>query len=227
MKLFWITLLLCCKAHCETQVFEAIAKYEGRVAYLERHTVVYDDQTIIKSLIEYQDAQGKPIGSLRSDFTQSLSAPAYIFQDNRQQSLQGQRWSDQKLEVFSRERQKAKLVKKDLIKSSELMIGGEGLIYYIGAHLKELTSSEGMDFKFVIPGRLSAFDFLIKPLEHNAHEAAFEVRMKSWLMSLFGPRLKLIYDLQKKRLISFEGLSNLRNADGSMMSVDVQYVYEN
>lgn len=227
MKLFWITLLLCCKAHCETQVFEAIAKYEGRVVYLERHTVVYDDQTLIKSLTEYQDAQGKPIGSLRSDFTHSLAAPEYIFRDNRQQSLQGQRWADQKLEVFSRERKQARVVKKDLIKTPEVMIGGEGLIYYIGAHLKELIGSDGMDFKFVIPGRLSAFDFFIKPLEHNATEAAFEVKMKSWLMGLFGPRLKLIYDLQKKRVISFEGLSNMRKTDGSMMSVDVQYVYEN
>ena len=227
MKLFWITLLLCCKAHCETQVFEAIAKHEGRVVYLERHTVVYDDQTLIKSLTEYQDAKGKPIGSLRSDFTHSLAAPEYIFRDGRQQSLQGQRWSEKKLEVFSQERQRAKVIKKDLTPSSEVMIGGEGLIYYIGAHLQELIGSDGMDFKFVIPGRLSAYDFLIRPLEHNTTEAAFEVKMKSWLLSLFGPRLKLIYDLQKKRLISFEGLSNLRNADGSMMSVDVQYVYEN
>jgi hypothetical protein len=227
MKLFWITLLLCCKAHCETQVFEAIARYEGRVVYLERHTVVYDDQTIIKSLTEYQDAHGKPFGSLRSDFTRSLAAPEYIFRDNRQQSLQGQRWANQKLEVFSQERKQARVVKKDLIKTPEVMIGGEGLIYYIGAHLKELIGSDGMDFKFVIPGRLSAFDFFIKPLEHNATEAAFEVKMKSWLMGLFGPRLKLIYDLQKKRVISFEGLSNVRNSDGSMMSVDVQYVYEN
>jgi hypothetical protein len=227
MKLFWITLLLCCKAHCETQVFEAIARYEGRVVYLERHTVVYDDQTIIKSLTEYQDAHGKPFGSLRSDFTHSLAAPEYIFRDNRQHSLQGQRWANQKLEVFSQERKQARVVKKDLIKTPEVMIGGEGLIYYIGAHLKELIGSDGMDFKFVIPGRLSAFDFFIKPLEHNATEAAFEVKMKSWLMGLFGPRLKLIYDLQKKRVISFEGLSNVRNSDGSMMSVDVQYVYEN
>jgi hypothetical protein len=227
MKLFWITLLLCCKAHCETQVFEAIAKYEGQVVYRERHTVVYDDQTLIKSLTEYQDAQGRPIGSLRSDFTHSLAAPEYIFRDNRQNSLQGQRWSKQKLEVFSRANKKSKVVKKDLIKTPEVMIGGEGLIYYIGAHLKELIGSDGMNFKFVIPGRLSSYDFLIKPLDHNSTEAAFEVKMKSWLMGLFGPRLKLIYDVQKKRVISFEGLSNMRNADGSMMSVDVQYVYEN
>lgn len=227
MKLFWITLLLCFKAHCETQVFEAIAKYEGRVAYLERHTVVYDEQTLIKSMVEYFDPQGKTIGILRSDFTRSLSAPEYILMDKRQQSVQGQRWADERLEVFSREREQNKVVKKDLMKSPELMMGGEGLIYYVGAHLQELIGSEGTDFKLIIPGRLSTFDFFIKPLEHNSTEATFEVKMKSWFMRLFGPRLKLIYDIQKKRLKSFEGLSNMRKADGSMMSVDVQYVYEN
>lgn len=221
MKLFWITLLLCCKAHCETQVFEAVAKYKGKVAYLERHTVVYDDQTLIKSQTEYLDPEGKPIASLRSDFTQSLAAPAYILEDKRNQSLQGQRWSNQKLEVFTQNK------KKDLSKSPELMMGGEGLIYYIGANIKELISSEGLDFKLIIPGRLRTFDFVIKPLAHNEQEAAFEIKMKSWLMRLFGPRLKLIYDVPKKRLKSFEGLSNLRDAEGEMMSVDIQYVYGN
>lgn len=226
MKLFWITLLLCGKAYCETQVFEAIAKYEGKVVYLERHTVVYDDQTLIKSLTEYQDVDGRPIASLRSDFTHSLAAPEYIFQDNRLQSLQGQRWSNQKLEVFSQDKQRGQIVKKELIRTPEVMIGGEGLIYFIGANLKELIGSGGMDFKFVIPGRLSAYDFFIKPLEHNATEAAFEVKMKSWFMGLIGPRLKLIYDLKKKRVISYEGISNLKNANGEMMSVDVRYVYK-
>lgn len=225
MKLFWITLLLCLEAHCETQVFEAIAKYKGQVAYLERHTVVYDDQTLIKSQTEYLDPEGKPIASLRSDFTHSLAAPEYIFQDRRQQSLQGQRWLKQKLEVFSQNK-KNKLEKKNLQQSPELMMGGEGIVYYIGAHLKELINSEGMDFKFIIPGRLSAFDFVINPLAHNEEEAAFEIKMKSWIMRLFGPRLKLIYDVQKKRLKSFEGLSNVKNSEGEMMSVDIQYVYE-
>ncbi len=227
MKLFWITLLLCLEAHCETQVFEAVAKYKGQVAYLERHTVVYDEQTLIKSQTEYLDPAGKPIASLRSDFTHSLAAPEYIFQDRRQHSLQGQRWMKQNLEVFSQTKQQKQIEKKHLRPSPELMMGGEGIIYYIGAHLKELINSEGMDFKFIIPGRLSAFDFVIKPLAHNDEEASFEIKMKSWIMRLFGPRLKLIYDLPNKRLKSFEGLSNLRNPEGEMMSVDIQYVYEN
>lgn len=226
MKLFWITLLLCFKAHCETQVFEAVAKYKGQVAYLERHTVVYDDQTLIKSLTEYLDPQGKTIASLRSDFTHSLAAPEYIFEDRRQHTLQGQRWQNKKLEVFSQAGPKKNIMKKDLSKSPIPMMGGEGMIYYIGAHLKELIGSEGMDFKLVVPGRLSSFDFVIEPLAHNEQEAAFEIKMKSWFMRLFGPRLKLIYDLPKKRLKSFEGLSNVRDSEGAMMSVDIQYVYE-
>jgi hypothetical protein len=72
---------------------------------------------------------------------------------------------------------------------------------------------------------LEAFDFYIKTVAHNNEVAEFEVEMKSWLMRLFGPRLKLIYDMQKKRLIFFEGLSNLRDKEGKMMSVDIQYKY--
>ena len=226
MKLFWITLLLCLKAHSETQVFEAVATHEGKAVYLERHTVVYDDKTLIRSQIEYLGPEGKPIANLVSDYTQSLSAPSYIFRDLREQSIQGLHWNGQMLELFSQKKDD-KVSVSQMYKGSELLIGGEGLIYYIGAHIHELIKVKGMDFKFVIPGRLSSFDFTIQPVSSNNEEVTFEIKLKSWLLRLFGPRLKLIYDLQRERIKSFQGLSHIRKSDGSMMTVDVDYVYGN
>lgn len=227
MKLLLIILFLCLNAHCETQVFEAIAKFEGQVAYIERHTVVFEEETVIKSLTEYLDQDGKPIGSMQSDFTHSLAAPNFVFRDKRHRSLQGLRWNRGETEVFAQERGEKRVVKRVLTPGENILIGGEGLVFYIASNMQKIISKNGLDFMYVIPGRLEAYHFFIKPLAHNSEQAEFEVKMKSWLMSFFSPRLKLIYDVQKKRLKSFEGLSNLRNSEGEMMSVDIQYLYQN
>ena len=227
MKLFLICLLIGSSAHSETQVFEAVAKYEGQIAYVERHTVIYDQDTLIKSMTEYVDSEGRPIGTLQSDFTHSIAAPDYIFRDKRHQSMQGLRWNHGQTELFSRDKGEKKIVKKVLIPGKETMIGGEGLIYYIADNLQQIIAKKGEDFQFVVPGRLETFNFFIEPVAHNSKQAEFEIHMKSWLMKYFSPRLKLIYDLQKKRLKSYEGLSNLRDRNGEMMSVDIQYLYEN
>lgn len=228
MKLFLFLIFLSAEAYCETQVFEAVARKEGQIAYYERHTVVYDEDTVIKSLTEYIDPKGKVIGSLRSDYTHSLSAPDFILRDGRNKSFQGLHWEKGKVEMFSREPAKKQVAKKALNKNqSDVLISGPGLNYFVANNLKQIIKQDGLDFKYIIPGRLEAFDFFIKPLAHNNERAEFEVRIKSWLMRIFSSRLKLIYDVKKKRLISFEGLSNIRDVEGDMMSVDIQYLYKN
>lgn len=228
MKLFLFLCFLSIQANCETQVFEAVAKKEGQIAYYEKHTVVYDEDIVIKSLTEYIDPEGRVIGSLRSDFTHSLSAPDFILRDGRNKSFQGLHWEQDKVEMFSRETEKAKVATKALTKNQrDVLISGPGLNYFVANNLKQIIQQDGMDFKYIIPGRLEAFDFNIKPLAYDSERAEFEVKIKSWLMRIFSPRLKLIFDVKKKRLLSFEGLSNIRDGEGEMMSVDIQYLYKN
>jgi hypothetical protein len=45
-------------------------------------------------------------------------------------------------------------------------------------------------------------------------------------LKLFAPKLKMIYDPMKKRLLSYSGLSNIRTQEKEMMNVDIEYLYE-
>lgn len=226
MKLLFIILFIYTNAHSETQVFEAVAKYEGETAYIERHSVTYEEDVIIKSSVEYLDKNGKNIGSLRSDFTHSLAAPNYIFKDLRYRRLHGLQWRKGKVEVFSKDRRDKQISKKVLHPGVDLLISGPGLIYCVANNMNKIIKDKGIEFKYAIPGRLDAYKFFIKPLAHNTKEAEFEVRMQSWPMRIFSPRIRIIYDVLKKRVKFYEGPSNLRNANGVMMAVDVVYMYQ-
>ena len=92
MKLFIILIFACLKAYSETQVFEAVALIKGEMVYVERHTLTLEEGTLIQSSTEYLDLEGKSIGRMQSNYTQSLSVPEYTLRDERQQSIQGIRW---------------------------------------------------------------------------------------------------------------------------------------
>lgn len=227
MKLFLMFIFLSFESYCETRVFEGIAKREGQVVYFEKHTVVYEGETLIKSLIEYLEPGGEIIATLSTDHTHSLSAPEFILRDRRSKSYQGLHWQKGVVEMFSREGATAPVRQREFTPpADELLIAGPGLVYFVARHMNQIIGKNGLDFKYVIPGRFRAFDFHISPLAHTSDRAEFEVKIKSWLMSFFSPRLRLIYDVRSKRLLSFEGLSNIRDEDGSMMSVDINYLYD-
>lgn len=227
MKLFLFCLLLVSKAYSETQVFEALAKSEGQVVYLERHTADYAGNTLVKAVTEYFDANGKSIGLLSSHFGQSLSAPEYVLHDTRHGSSLGLNWVDHKPEVFTREKGKARVVMRpELVDGKEALVSGPGLIYFVGQNLEQILTKDHLNFKYLIPGRPQAFDFTIKTIAHGPELAEFEIKMRSWVMNIFGPRVRLIYDVKRKRVLFYEGLSILRDPDGKMMSVDVEYKYK-
>jgi len=227
MKLFLFCFLLVSKAYSETQVFEALAKSEGQVVYLERHTVDYAGNSLIKAVTEYFDANGKSIGLLSSHFDQSLSAPEYVLHDTRHGSSLGLNWVEHKPEVFTREKGKARVVMRpELLGGKEALVSGPGLIYFVGQNLEQILTKDHLNFKYLIPGRSQAFDFTIKTIAHGPDLAEFEIKMRSWVMNIFGPRVRLIYDVKRKRVLFYEGLSILRDPDGKMMSVDVEYRYK-
>ncbi len=225
MKFGFLLLVLCMKAYSETQVYEGLARYEGQLVYAERHTLLLNNGTLIKSFTEYLDSEGKKLGYLKSDYTQSLSAPAFTFFDDRQKLAQGLRRVNRRFEAFSQmnnRRQSREL----LSVSKKPLVAGPGLIYFVAQNMESIIAHEGIEIGYIIPGKLKIYDFIITPLSHDAEKAEFEVRLKSWWLWIFSPRLKLIYDVPHRRIISYEGLAGLRDEDGDMMSVDIQYDYD-
>jgi hypothetical protein len=226
MKLLLICFLLVSKVYSETQVFEGLAKSEGQIAYLERHTVDYEGKSLVKSVTEYFDANGKTIGTLRTYFTQSMSAPEYVLYDDRQGISMGLNWVEHYPEIFTQDKGKGRVVlKPELGKLREALVSGPGLIYFVGENLEKIISADHLGFKYIIPGRLQIFDFTIKTIAHGSRLAEFEIKMNTWVMNIFGPRIRLIYDVRRKRILFYEGQSILRDPEGNMMSVDIEYKY--
>jgi hypothetical protein len=221
----WILLFLCLKAYSETQVYEGSVRYEGRFIYAERHTLLLDNDVLISSFTEYNDPQGKKLGFMKTDYSRSLYAPEFLFKDERARYVQGLRRSGPVIEAFGQGPEGKAEVAKIIPSGRRPLVAGPGLFQFAARNMDKIISHGVLRFQYLIPGKLQIYDFIIKVLHHDTLKAEFEVRLESWWLSLFTPRLRLIYDVPQRRLLSFEGLSGLRDEDGDMISVDINYNY--
>ncbi len=225
MTLMILLLISWVKAYSGTQVFEGLARLEREVVYSERHTQVLKNGKLISDSTEFNDTSGNKIGSQVSRYANNPQLPEHIFRDEREKHLWGLVRHREKIEIFSQD-EKGKLNRGSLIATdTSNLVAGPGLMYFVGANMETILSKGKEDVKLIIPGKLKAYDFEILPLKSTPSEVSFEIRLKSWPLRYFSPRLKLTYDRLSKRLLSFEGISGLRDKNGDMMMVNITYDY--
>jgi len=212
-------------AYGTTQVYEAEAFHDGKLVYLENHDFELEGDKIIKSTTHYKDKNGKILAIFKNDYSKSLNAPENEMDDLFHKKKSGVRYLNGKLLMFSHEygkKEESKAVKEY---KGKLTVGGQGLHYYLVTHLEEVIKKGKLELKFLIPGRLDEYDFYLKVTKTEPTLVSFEIEIDNWFLRLFAPKLKLLYDRQKKRLLQYEGLSNLKNEKGDMMNVQIKYKY--
>ena len=76
-------------------------------------------------------------------------------------------------------------------------------------------------------GQHRDFLFRIRRLKEPGESAtvAFNIEADSWFLRLFAPNLEVRYDRQTGRLLSYQGASNLLDADRSVQKVTITYRY--
>lgn len=227
MVLLIFSALLWVKAYSDTRVFNATARFEGAIVYHEHHKEIYKGDQLLRSQIIYTDPSGKVIGEQDADFSSSLALPQFSLKDFREEHLQGLKHEEGKLMIYYQD--KKKRFSRELFwpEEKEDWVTPPGLSHFIGNHLPTLLKEDKWPLKLVIPGRLDVYDFELRLKKQSKGQAEFELKIKSWFLRIFTPRLRFIYDLKNRRLISYEGLSPLRDEDGDMMSVDILYDYSN
>ena len=222
--IYLLLLILTSLVHSGTRVFKGVAKYQGQVVYHETSTINFEGSRPLSSSVVYSGPDGTVLGKLDSDFSQNLSAPIYLLQDLRSSIHQGLRYEAGRMVAFridpkGEEKQKS----FELTANDHTVVAGDGLRHFISHYLEELMNRKEMNVRLIIPGRLDVFDFLLKVAASNKEVVEIELVIKNLLLRFFSTPQRFVFDLETKRLRQFEGVSNLRNSEGEMMSVDVTY----
>ncbi len=226
MNLFYLGLLIAAAA-ATTQTYRGEARSGGELVYRELHTVTFEGEKPLRSETVYSDPAGVELGRLVNDYGPSLALPAHEMDDKRAKNAHGIRYRQQKPEMFNRDGEKEE---KETLDSGDhkggLLVGGQGLHYYLVVNLEEIVKKGKLPLKFVIPGRLDVYDFYLRVIGATPERVNLEIEIDNWILKLFAPKLELTYDRKQRRLLNYRGLSNLLDPRKKMMNVEINYRYD-
>lgn len=228
---FFLTSILLSVANGQSVLqFEASATAKGNLVYTEKHSVTFDDaQKPVRAKTEYIDPSQKVIATMETEFKNSVSAPDHVFKNLRSEHVHGIRYTDENTVLFYSDKgakEKSKNFPREFEKKF-LAVGGQGLFYYLRENYSEVKSRKKIPLKFLIPGRLDVYDFELELKSEKDGIAHIELHIKNWILRIFAPKLDVYYDIDKKRLVSYQGLSNITDEKGQTQVVNITYTYSN
>ncbi len=207
----------------ETVTYKAVATNDkGKLAYNEQHLVTFENGKIQKSHTDYIGANGKVIATLISDYSKGVALPVYEFHDLRSGHREGIRFQDGGFLVYFSEPKKAE--KSAPIKETKDVFAGQGWNYYLVDHLADIEKQD-LQLKLILPSELDSYTFKVSKIKSNNEIIEARLGLNNWLLRLIAPNLRLVYNKAQKRLMEYEGVSNVVDDDGKKQTVTIRYTY--
>jgi hypothetical protein len=231
MKTILLFLLVSSSFANITQTYKGTArKKDGTIAYKESHKVTFDDKrNVLKSFSEYKKPDGTMLGTITSDYTKKLTSPEHTFKNFRDGSSHGVRLNGDNYILFMKEKNKPEETKtfsgKKFDKNA-LVVGSQGLHYYLVKNLNEVKKKDELALKFLIPGKLDYYSFYLTTEKESETTIDFKIRIDNFFLNLFAPSLEMKYDKKNGNLLTYSGLSNIPDEDGEMQNVSIIYDYK-
>lgn len=224
MSLFSISL----KAQ-QTIEFKGIAKIKNEISYVEKHKLQMNkDGEVLIADTTYESSDGKLLAKMSSDFSSSLTAPAHFIENLIDGNRHGIRYENSELVLFNQDKDKKEETKKVSQKNKDIkFVGCQGLNYFILQNLDDVIAKKKIKVRFLIPGLLDYYDFELEyKKQDDSGNVDFELHADSFFIRLFAPTFYLTYNKNTKRLISFDGLSNIKDPKSNKLQVvKINYEY--
>ena len=218
-------------SQAKTLRYNGEAFKKNQLVYREFHEVIYDKKgNLQRSKTEYKAPDGSLLSEIESDFSNSHSAPAHVLKDFTSNRTFGIRYINKQQGVMFHKNPNEEEKVKELPtpEKDELLVAGQGLNYFIVENLDYVLSQEKIPIKFLLPSVFDYFRFTLQPLTNNTSDIIeFQLKVKSFWLKLFAPKMLLKYDKLTKRIIYFKGLSNIREKNGDRQVVEITYSYDN
>jgi hypothetical protein len=199
---------------------------EGRVEYVEYHTVTHKNGKVSESQTLYFDANNNKIGELISEYSFGPQFGSYDFRDIRAQYQDGAKVTQDRIWLFRKKSPEYAIEEKYLPKEADQIVG-QGFHQFIVHNLEQIAQGQIFTVRLVLPSRLDQYEFRIRKRKINADTLYIRLEVDNWLLRLLAPHVDVEYDLKTRHLLRYEGISNLEDTSGKNKKVFITYSYEN
>ena len=183
-------------------VGSAYDKTSGELLYREYH---FCKEQSLQCSVKYIDGSGELIARKELDYSSGLTSPSLVMHDYRRSV---------ELSYVSRE--------------NEDLVVDAGFDNFVRSKWEDLAKGKTITFPFLVAG----FE---RPLKMRAQlddapsceskDMCLEINVDSWFLGLLTDPIALSYSRDSRRLLRFQGISNIRAEDGGSLMVDIRYQY--
>lgn len=212
------------EVHGETFVGRAVNS-QGILEYVEYHTVKYENGKVSESQTIYYDADNKKIGELTSEYAFGPRFGSYDFRDIRAQYQDGAKVAPDKIRLFRKQSPEDDIEEEYLPKEVDQIVG-QGFHQFIVHDLEQISKGQVFNIRLVLPSRLDQYKFRIRKRKTKGNTLFIRLEIDNWLLRPFAPHVEAEYDLKTRRLLRYEGISNLEDSSGKHKKVTITYSYE-
>ena len=185
--------------------------------YREHHLVRRAEGKPTERLVIYRCADGTPFARKRVDYRRSMQAPEFSFEDARLGYREGLRRQGGTDTVWVRDARGETERSATLDDPAARLVADAGFDEFIRSHWTPLVSGQSVPLRFAVPSRLQTLGFKVdrQGSVTLGKEQAETFRLKlGGLLGWVAPHIDVAYGRDSRRLLRFEGLSNLRSDDG-------------
>ena len=198
------------------QLAEARAAGGGALLYREQHLLRSVGAQPRERLVVYRCPGGAAFARKHVDYAASAQAPAFALEDARSGYAEGMRRNGARTQLYFRARRGTPERTQWL--AAAPTVADAGFDEFIRAHWTQLRADQGLPLAFALPSRLRTMQFSVKrvapvrsAMVHGEIAETFRLRLDGWLGAI-APHIDVAYGTKSRRLLRFDGLSNLRDA---------------
>ncbi|MFZ3229114.1 MAG: hypothetical protein WA160_02830 [Pseudobdellovibrio sp.] len=225
-------LIIMCLGYCPFgqayQVIGHATTNNGKFAYTEIHQVALDTNGFNQSVTSsYFNEKNELFAKMNSKFGSHLFLPITDFEDMRSKHKFLTKFDDLDKTYVIQAIEPGKSIKEKRLVIDANMIAGQGFDNYIRKNF-DFLKKEKKEIKFIVIPKLDFFAFSVESQKNNESvnskkTSSFQISPDSLLIRLFVKTIQVLYEEVSGRLMRYQGLSNIDDANGNSQVVDIQY----
>jgi hypothetical protein len=198
-----------------------------RPVYTERHqeTVVNGVRVGLRST--YVGPDGTVWATRRVDFSKNPMVPDFEFEDYRSgYRLGAESRGGDSVRFFERDGATAPLVEK-VVRIPGTAVVDAGFNNFVQLNWETIASGRRMYFNFGAPFAMDYYGFRVykdgERTEGNRRFMTVKLDIDNFVIRLFLDPIVLTYDMDARRLVAYEGISNILDDEGESYVVRISY----
>lgn len=197
----------------------------GRYLYTEVHRHQYDGRRWLGGSIRYVAPDGSLLGEKQLDFRADPHVP--LMQYRLRQPAYEERITAVDAGGMVLEKRSQGRVERKRLARVPGQAADSGFNAFLVDHLDDLAAGRSVSLRFAVVGQLDQYRFRVKPLGRLtlAGEPALRLRVEpDSLLRLLVDPLEVVYGLQTRQLLRYQGVSNILDpVTGKAHAVVISY----